>query len=647
MKKFRFRSISAVLATLLIVGSTLINIPFTVSADNAQFMVTGKTYSFGEDEAYPFSTSSQTSSVTTGNLMISGKNASQTSKDGITAFSVEKSYTADSDYNLSFTYNLNSAYLNTGENNWHLIKDGSKKIDTITLGEKIETGAVIVQTSKDGKLWFTTEVCTDAFMNVSTYTYRTTDVQLVNGCYYRVIVAYELCKKVDSSKFLVWDIDKFEKKKQVEVYELFASEKTAQKSNFHGERYELGKTSRTAKFDGYFGTQEMIQGKDPHYGWKLGQFYLGGYTEVKNDGDNIVVLKNVGDQVVLWFDLFYNLDRLNNNPALSIKADPSGHDQAFQTPTQDFGKGALIIQKTDYNNHVNEPVVYKNYLEAVATVGAKTKVDLFEEGDYEVALDYAVSNDKMMVLGKSIFPGESHYRINFKFSVRNANSMFYPRDVATQSELSNGDITPNGFFLDLANSKYLRLSIIREVLKDGATGLTEDTRLNTVAKNGDRYTKDGVYTITVTNQYTGKSTSKKIYVGDNNILKAYMVTGLSISEIQDRIAAGATIASDGSIIDPPTIPETEFTEVAEATEAIEAAVATAETSKTASDEPTLPSVKSTVVTETPATETIADQQEDVPSKEEKLPIFFACVAVILGVLLVVLSNNRKQKETKE
>ena len=634
MKKYGLKSLLTIQAVLLIASFILISTPITASANSVQFTITGDTYTFNADTAYPFSNAPHSPDVGHGSLTVSGKNISQTTQNDIAAFSVEKTYTGENSCNLSLTYNFNPAYLNADKENWNLVEDSSKKIDTIVLDEKIGNGAVIVQTSKDGKIWVTAETHTNAFNGTSVFTYKTTDVQLVNGCYYRIIVAYELCKKVGPSKVLFWSIDKYEKEKRVEIYSLYASEKNAQKVDTHRETYELGDTARTAQFNGYFGSQEMIKGKDPHYGWKLGQFYLGGYTEVKNDNGNIVVLKNVGDQVVLWFDLFFNLDRLNNNPALTIEADPSGHDQAFQTPTQDFGKGALIIRKTDYNNHVNEPVVYKNYLEAAATVGAKTKVDLFEEGDYEVALDYAVRNDKMVVFGKSILPGESHYRISFKFSVRNANSMFYPRDITTQSELSNGDITPNGFFLDLVNSKYLQLNIVREVLKDGASGLTEDTRLNTVAKDGDSYTKDGVYTITVTNQYTGKSTSKKIYVGDNNILKAYMVTGLSISEIQDRLAAGATIALDGSIIDPPTVAEPDPSEI------------TAESTRISPETSTSPSAESPTASNAPSEKAIAIQQETEHAQTLKHPVYITCIAIVLTALLAFIFKQNKHREEK-
>lgn len=86
------------------------------------------------------------------------------------------------------------------------------------------------------------------------------------------------------------------------------------------------------------------------------------------------------------------------------------------------------------------------------------------------------------------------------------------------------------------------------MLSEGATGLTEDVRFNRPAREGDQYTDEGIYTITVSNRYTGQQTTKQIYVGTNKLLLAHIVTGLSIQEIRDQIAKGAQIAEDGTII---------------------------------------------------------------------------------------------------
>ena len=138
--------------------------------------------------------------------------------------------------------------------------------------------------------------------------------------------------------------------------------------------------------------------------------------------------------------------------------------------------------------------------------------------------------------------------------------MVFPFDTQTGEELTNTAITENGFYLDLAKSRYLDINIRKEMLAEGADGLVEDVRFNRPAKDGDCYTDEGIYTITVSNRYTNQQTIKKIYVGTNKILKAYMVTGLSIEEINRQLSLGAVINSDGTMSHPSAtnypLPET-------------------------------------------------------------------------------------------
>ena len=51
--------------------------------------------------------------------------------------------------------------------------------------------------------------------------------------------------------------------------------------------------------------------------------------------------------------------------------------------------------------------------------------------------------------------------------------MVFPFDVTTGAELTNTAFTENGFYLDLAKSRYLDIDIQREVLMEGVDGLTE------------------------------------------------------------------------------------------------------------------------------------------------------------------------------
>lgn len=313
-------------------------------------------------------------------------------------------------------------------------------------------------------------------------------------------------------------------------------------------KYYLGETTKTGWDNGYSGNEKIKEG-DPHFNWKLGDFYIDGYTSViKNSGESPVFLKNVGDKVQLWFNLRQDINKLNNDEKLSISEDNNGSDEYFSVPKTDFKHGALIIRKTGFNNAKEDPVVYTDYLAAKAAKDADTEVELCEEGDYEVALDYEIKNDPRKIFDWSIIPEYSNYRIFFKFSVRNGNCMVYPFDIKTKAELSNTSITENGFYIDFANSRYLDISIKKEVLNKGATGLTEDVRFNRPAKDGEKYTEEGIYTITANNKYTGKLTTKKIYVGSNDLLKAVVATGLTVSDVQKYLDKGATVGKDGTII---------------------------------------------------------------------------------------------------
>ncbi|MDW5299555.1 MAG: hypothetical protein SA378_05385 [Sedimentibacter sp.] len=528
--------------TLFVVMIMLLcSFPMTAFAETGKTEVTGKVYEFEKDSHYEFhegGTSAKTNSDNTyGTFYISGNVAAVSEKSGVPSYKV-------ADGNLAFFYNYGDTMLNADEGLWHLIDDKSKKVADMTLDSNIMKCAIILQTSKDRKNWVDVETIYNAFSDTPIRTnsiYSTTDVQLINGSYYRAIIVYKLSIRTEDSNLLFINTDKYEYKKCSEVYEFYAytdgGEVDVADSN---QTYSLGTKTKVDNFDGYFG-EKLIDNGDVHYGWELGNFFVSGYTDEVSDTDgNMVFLKNVGDKVTLWFKLNQNIDGLNGKENLSITADTEGYDQYLETPKMNFGRGVLIIRYTDHNNIKAEPTIYTNYLEANATVGADTKVQLFEEGDYEVALDYEITSDELI-------DKIGHYRIFFKFSVRNGNCMVYPFDVATGSELTNSSMTEKGFRLDLAKSRYLKINLKREMLTDSAEGLVEDTRFNGPAKDGAEYTDEGIYTITVSNEYTNQFTVKKIYVGTNNILRAYMTTGLSIPEINNLVAQGATISGDGTI----------------------------------------------------------------------------------------------------
>lgn len=292
--------------------------------------------------------------------------------------------------------------------------------------------------------------------------------------------------------------------------------------------YLSADAQNTGKDIGYAGNKK-IDGEDIHFGWRLGRFFMSGYTRVigKNDG-NPIFIKTLGDSVTLWFELEQDIDKLNGSDKLTVASDKNGYDEYFGVRKTDFGRGTLIIRHTDYQNAQGEPTVYTDYLVAKGTSGADTKIVLQEEGDYEVALDYEIEDSDI----RHIANRYNDYRVFFRFSIRNGNCMVYPFDVLTGAELQNTAVTQNGFTLDLARSRYLDINVKRSVLVESASGIVEDERFNRPAKDGDQYTQEGIYTISVSNRYTGESTTKTVFVGSDALLKEYVANGFSMDRLK-------------------------------------------------------------------------------------------------------------------
>lgn len=293
--------------------------------------------------------------------------------------------------------------------------------------------------------------------------------------------------------------------------------------------YYFSEDAVNAGVDTGYAKQDTISGADKHFGWRLGRFFLTGFTRVTADeNQQPVFIKTLGDSVTLWFDLEQDIDALNGNAQLSLAADANGYDQQFGIPKTNFGRGTLIVRHTDYQNAKNEPSVYTDYLLAKGTTGANTRIVLHEEGDYEVALDYEMQDSELTHITSKF----GNYRIFLRFSIRNGNCMVYPFDLLTGAELQNTSVAEAGFSLDLARSRYLDINVRRAVLVETANGVIEDERFNRPAKDGDRYTQEGIYTISVSNRYTGESTTKTIFVGSQELLETYVRNGFSLERLK-------------------------------------------------------------------------------------------------------------------
>lgn len=275
-------------------------------------------------------------------------------------------------------------------------------------------------------------------------------------------------------------------------------------------------TVNTGKDTGYSKTNPIVDG-DPHFGWYLGRFMMSGYTERIDEGDLPMFIKTPGDNMILWFNLEQDIDALNQDASMMIERDKNGSDQQFQIPKSDFGRGALFIRHIDARNSDTDPQEYKDFLAAHDDTGANTKVEIKEEGIYEVALDYEVVKKTKIALVEK--PDYYDYRICFSFEVRNGSGMFYLFDLESGTELQDYSTTADGFRIDLANSHALSINYTRYALNQSGTGL--DVRKATVASDGDEFTTVGYYEITVTNKETNEKLTKHIFIGDSEDLAMY------------------------------------------------------------------------------------------------------------------------------
>ncbi len=615
-------------AFMSLIAAVFMILPFSAEAADKKINIDGKIYEFDEKSEYEISSSEPINGSSFGKFSISGSISGSSEINGVPAFEA-----ADGSA-VSFAYEYDDGLLNAADDKWHLTEDSCKFVNGIAMEEKIKNGAVILQTSLDQKSWTTVYKQTNAFEDTPVQTeafYETNEIQLINGCYYRFIAAYKTEIETNPKKLLFINTADKEYKKHAEVYEFYVKyDNTADPGLPSNERrFSLGEVTNTGKNNGYSGSNPLTE-KDPHYGWTLGSFFVSGYTE--RTDDNSTFFKNPGDKVTLWFRLDQNIDCLNGNDKLLIADDNGGSDQYFQTAATDMGRGTLIIRYTDHEGVKHDPVIYTNYLEALTSAGADTKVQLFEEGDYEVALDYKIRKDE-------VIDSYEDYRIFFTFKIRNGNCMVYPFDISTKKELANSSVCEDGFYLDLARSRYLKINVEMARWTKGIDGYTKDTRFNRPAKDGDKYTDEGIYTIKVSNPSTGEKTEKQIYVGNDSVLIAFMNpdnSEYSIDEIAALVDLGAEITEDGTII-PPKPPETEPPETTTASETTTTTVTTTAASTTA-------------VTTTPAETSVTEDTEAVPvsaeveeNKSSSISII-VCVVVAAAAAVGIWLNLRKNKK---
>lgn len=210
-KKAGTRIIAAVLLPMLIILTASCNVISKESlaiaetsehiesasiAGNTKY-IAGKVYTFGKDNAYNFSSDAQavnsSDTQTYGSFSISGIDltAEPETNEHIASYSVPEGY-------ISIQYTYSDDLLSASAEEWHLADDNTASIDVFKIGSDIQKGAIVLQKSMDHLNWYNVSVQTNAFENTPVQSdglYETTDIEMINGCYYRLVVVYKLARK--------------------------------------------------------------------------------------------------------------------------------------------------------------------------------------------------------------------------------------------------------------------------------------------------------------------------------------------------------------------------------------------------------------------------------------------------------------------
>ena len=546
--------------------------------DDPDMYIPGKIYEYDEKHDYTVSSfyylERSSELETLGQLSVTGSFIGTATEENITALEVGGSE------NFSFSYIYSNSLFNSDKFNWHIVSDSTRKVDGIDLGGSIGTGAVVIETSPDREHWTLSERYLDILRipegSFDAKSYTVSSMQLTEGCYFRVIVAYKLEEQVDDTRFWFIDTSDKESKRVAEVYEFYAAcdIQDTERAASNGNKLRVGETVYAGDHSSYSQSSEITY-RDPHYGWNLGTFSLSGYTETLGDE---LLIKEPGEKVSLWFSLSQaDLNKLHGDRDLSIKADTNGSDRQFGISGKDFGRGALIIRRTDAGGLAEEPQIISDFLASIDTPFTDTLVTVFEEGDYEAALDYRINEDGFF------FDDQYDYRTSFKFSVRNRGCSVDLLDCLTGDNLNEAVSAENGFKLDSPSSRYLRMKVSLSQWTEKENGYTETHIFDRAPEENELFKEEGIYTVTAVNPTLdpagGNPYIKKIYVGSDDVIRAY-VSGknedMTVNMIADIIKKGGTVDEDGTVIPPP---EEESSSEAEKPERV-CPIAAADTSDT-------------------------------------------------------------------
>lgn len=195
---------------------------FAVAEKN--YLVIGENYVLPDNSDYVLSEGEKVDNFfygarSLGSLCVTGEIDKATTYNGFTAYGTSGQVT--------IRYEYKGSYQHVDEDRWYVDNDGTGKVNSYGLGAFLGVGhgCIIVEKSDDGVNW---EKIKGPILNYFTgeknqdesTIYSIPEYEIVNGCYYRVLVAYRFCRR--SNHGFVWFLgESHEYKKCIELYSFY------------------------------------------------------------------------------------------------------------------------------------------------------------------------------------------------------------------------------------------------------------------------------------------------------------------------------------------------------------------------------------------------------------------------------------------
>lgn len=247
---------------------------FITKADSSTRDVPVKSYEYGKEQYllesdYLVSTMSYGKS-SLGTFSVSGNINSDTYYNGYKAYGLN-------DGMLKFSYSYDG-YLLDDDGEIHLVNDKTKKINNSKISDNILKGAIIIETSYNGKDWDRKVNPLVNFFedNPKGYSdfYTTDGTDLSKGCFYRVIIAYMTQEPAGKGQFLWVDYDKTKDVRHAEVYEFFACTNSGQYSvhDLAANMDEVTKDADEVQINQIIAGETLLDGSTTTKGFKIDCF---------------------------------------------------------------------------------------------------------------------------------------------------------------------------------------------------------------------------------------------------------------------------------------------------------------------------------------------------------------------------------------